>query len=143
MQRRSLDKSAKRLGAPVGRDSEPDTPGIASILSRILCGSRFTMTHLDRAGDEDFLVDAPALATRASADPRFAHSDMLGGLTSDPVLVGPHHGRADLVEDSEGGLLAREPQLGLKLHGGHAGRLASDQDRSPRTKCSTPYGCAP
>jgi len=32
----ALDKSAKRLGATVGRDSEPDTPGIASVLSRVL-----------------------------------------------------------------------------------------------------------
>jgi hypothetical protein len=56
---------------------------------------------------------------------------MLGGLTSDPVLVGPHHGRAELVEDSEGGLVAREPKLALKLHGGHAGRLAGDQIGRP------------
>ena len=127
----ALDKSAKRLGAPVGRDSEPDTPGIASILSRILRGSRVTMTHLDGAGDEDFVVDASAFATRASADPRFVHLDMLAGVTSDPVPVRPHHGRAKLVEDPEGGLVAREPKLALKLHGGHAGRLAGDQIGRP------------
>src|SRR5208282_4420788 len=31
----------------------------------------------------------------------------------------------------KGGLVAREPKLALKLHGGHAGRLAGDEVSSP------------
>ncbi len=89
------------------------------------------MTHLDGAGDEDFVVDAPAFATRPSADPCFVHFDMLTGLTADPVLVGTHHGRAELVEDAKGGFIAREPKLALKLRGGDAGRLAGDQIGRP------------
>jgi hypothetical protein len=110
-----LDKPAKRLGAPVGRDSEPNTPSIAPVLSRVLRGPRFTMPHFDGAGDEDFVMDASTLATRPSADPCLVHFDMLAGPTTDPVLVGPHHGRAELVENAKGGLVAREPELALEL----------------------------
>lgn len=127
----ALDKSAKLLGAPVGRDSEPDTPGVAPVLSRVLRGPRFTMPHFDGAGDQDFVMDASTLATRPSADPCLVHFDMLAGPTTDPVLVGPHHGRAELVENAKGGLVAREPELALELHGGHAGRLAGDEVSGP------------
>jgi hypothetical protein len=127
----ALDKSAKLLGAPVGRDSEPDTAGVAPLLSRVLRGPRFTMPHFDGAGDEDFVMDASTLATRPSADPCLVHFDMLAGPTTDPVLVGPHHGRAELVENAKGGLVAREPELALELHGGHAGRLAGDEVSGP------------
>jgi len=127
----ALDKSAKLLGAPVGRDSEPNPPGVASVLSRVLRGSRFTMTHFNGAGDEDFVMDASALAARSSADPRLVNFDMLTGPTADPVPVGPHHGRAELVENAKGGLVSREPKLALELHGGHAGRLAGDEVSGP------------
>ncbi len=76
-------------------------------------------------------MDASTLATRPSADPCLVHFDMLAGPTTDPVLVGPHHGRAELVENAKGGLVAREPELALELHGGHAGRLAGDEVSGP------------
>ncbi len=93
----ALDKSAKLLGATVGGDSEPDTP----VLSPAMRVSRFTMPHFDGAGDEDFVMDASTLAMHPSADPCLVHFDMLAGPITDPVLVGPHHGRAELLEERE------------------------------------------
>ena len=56
---------------------------------------------------------------------------MVLGLSTDPVLVGPHHARAELVENLKGRLVARKTKLPLKLHGGHAGRLTGDQISGP------------
>ena len=67
------------------------------------------MTHFNGAGDEDFVMDAPALATRPSADPCLVHFDMLAGPTADPVPVGPHHGRAELLENAKSGLVSESP----------------------------------
>ena len=58
-------------------------------------------------------------------------TNMVLGLSTDPVLVGPHHARAELVENLKGGLVARKTKLPLKLHGGHAGRLTGDQISGP------------
>lgn len=127
----AFDEAAELFGAPVGHDSKPDTPGVASILPRVLCGPRLAMAHLDGACDEDFVMHATALAARASADPCLVDFDMLAGPTTDPVLVGPHHCGAELVQKAEGGLVTREPELALELHGGHAVRLASDEISGP------------
>ena len=43
----ALHEPTKRVGAPIGYYGEPDTPGIASVLSLVLRGSRFPMTNLD------------------------------------------------------------------------------------------------
>ncbi len=56
---------------------------------------------------------------------RIRHLNMVLGLSTDPVLAGPHHARAELVENLKGRLVARKTKLPLKLHGGHAGRFAS------------------
>ena len=39
----ALHEPTKRVGAPIGYYGEPDTPGIASVLSLVLRGSRFPM----------------------------------------------------------------------------------------------------
>ena len=62
---------------------------------------------------------------------RIRHLNMVLGLSTDPVLVGPHHARAELVENLKGRLVARKTKLPLKLHGGHAGRLTGDQISGP------------
>lgn len=130
----AFDEIAKLFGAPVGHDSEPDTPGVASILSRVLRGPRLTMAHLDGAGDEDFVMHAPALAACPSADPCLVHFDILAGPTTDPVLVGlPHHRSAELMQKAEGGLVTREPELALELLGGNAGRRLRRDDGRDQT----------
>jgi hypothetical protein len=40
-------------------------------------------------------------------------------LAADPVLLGPYHARAELVQDSEGGFVPCQPKL-LELNRRHA-----------------------
>ena len=77
------------------------------------------------------VVNTTAFPTRSPANPGFVHLNMVLGLSTDPVLVGPHHARAELVENLKGRLVARKTKLPLKLHGGHAGRLTGDQISGP------------
>ena len=85
------------------------------------------MTHLDGTGDGNLVVNTTAFPTRSPANPGFVHLNMVLGLSTDPVLVGPHHARAELVENLKGRLVARKTKLPLKLHGGHAGRPHPEQ----------------
>ena len=89
------------------------------------------MTHLDGTGDGNLVVNTTAFPTRSPANPGFVHLNMVLGLSTDPVLVGPHHARAELVENLKGRLVARKTKLPLKLHGGHAGRLTGEQISGP------------
>ena len=57
---------------------------------------------------------------------------MLAGPTADPVLIRAHHPRAELVEDLERRLVARQAKLSPKLHGRHAGCLAGHQIGRPK-----------
>ena len=82
-------------------------------------------------GDGNLVVNTTAFPTRSPANPGFVHLNMVLGLSTDPVLVGPHHARAELVENLKGRLVARKTKLPLKLHGGHAGRLTGDQISGP------------
>ena len=77
------------------------------------------------------MVNTTAFPTRSPANPGFVHLNMVLGLSTDPVLVGPYHARAELVENLKGRLVARKTKLPLKLHGGHAGRLTGDQISGP------------
>ena len=81
--------------------------------------------------DGNLVVNTTAFPTRSPANPGFVHLNMVLGLSTDPVLVGPHHARAELVENLKGRLVARKTKLPLKLHGGHAGRLTGDQISGP------------
>ena len=55
---------------------EPDTPGIASVLSLVLRGSRFPMTNLDGTSDENLVVDTPAFAASPSTNPCLVYLNM-------------------------------------------------------------------
>src|ERR1019366_3977177 len=74
---------------------------------------------------------APPFAASAPADVGFIGLDKFVGLTTDPILVGAHHASAQLVQNLEGSLVARQTELPLELHGRHARRLAGDQIRRP------------
>ena len=82
------------------------------------------------------------IPTRSLANPGFVHLNMVLGLSTDPVLVGPHHARAELVENLKGRLVARKTKLPLKLHGGHAGPSDWRPDKRPRTRRSAECGYA-
>ena len=110
---------------------EPNASGIASVFPVVELGARLSMTHLDGTGDGNLVVNTTAFPTRSPANPGFVHLNMVLGLSTDPVLVGPHHARAELVENLKGRLVARKTKLPLKLHGGHAGRLTGDQISGP------------
>ena len=123
----ALDEPTERLGATVEHDGEPNASGIASVFPVVELGARLSMTHLDGTGDGNLVVNTTAFPTRSPANPGFVHLNMVLGLSTDPVLVGPHHARAELVENLKGRLVARKTKLPLKQHGGHAGRLTGDQ----------------
>ena len=91
----ALHEPTKRVGAPIGYYGEPDTPGIASVLSLVLRGSRFPMTNLDGTSDENLVVDTPAFAASPSTNPCL---ERLAGYDPDWA----HHASAELVENAEG-----------------------------------------
>ena len=110
----ALHEPTKRVGAP--NYGEPDTPGIASVLSLVLRGSRFPMTNLDGTSDENLVVDTPAFAASPSTNPCLVYLNMFPRLAADTILIGPHHASAELVENAEGRLIARQAKLSLKLN---------------------------
>ena len=120
---RSLNEAAKRLRATVRHDGEPDSPRIPFAFALVELGARLALAHLYRTGDKDLVMDAPALAARPSADIGFIDLDVLTGHTANPVLIGTYHASAELVENLEGGLVARQSPLPLKLHGRPSWRL--------------------
>ena len=79
----ALDKAAERFRAAVWHDSESDTSGVATALPLIELGSRLALSHFNGAGDKKLVVNAPALAARAAADPGFVDFDMVAGLAAD------------------------------------------------------------
>ena len=89
------------------------------------------MADFDSAGNKNLVMDAPAFATGPAADVGFISLDMLVRLAADAVLIGPHHASAQLVENAEGRLVARQPELPLKLNGGYSRSLARDQIGRP------------
>ena len=76
-------------------------------------------------------MDSPAFAAGPAADIGFINLDMLIRLAADAILIGPHHASAQLVENAEGRLVTRQPELPLKLHGGYSRCLAGDEIGRP------------
>ena len=103
------------------------TANVATALPLVELGSRLALAHFNGAGDKKPVVNSPALAARAAANPGFVNFNMLAGLAADPVPVRPNHASAELVEDLKGGLVAGEPDLALELFSRHAERLAGNQ----------------
>ena len=128
----ALDEAAKRLCASVGGDGEPNAPGVAPVLARVLRGSGRAAAHLDGAGDESFVMNAPAFPARAAADPCLSDLDMLVCATANAIPIAANHSGAQLVEELKGGLVAREAELPLELDRGYAGSLAGDEIGGPK-----------
>ena len=128
----ALNEAAERLRAAVRHDGEPNPPGIATTLPLVELGARLALANLHSAGDKNLIVDATAFAARPAASPGFIDFDVLAGPAADPVLIRAHHPRAELVEDLERRLVARQAKLSPKLHGRHAGCLAGHQIGRPK-----------
>ena len=90
------------------------------------------MTNLDGTSDENLVVDTPAFAASPSTNPCLVYLNMFPRLAADTILIGPHHASAELVENAEGRLIARQAKLSLKLNRRDAGRLAGDQISRPK-----------
>ena len=90
------------------------------------------MAHLNGAGDQNFVVNAPTLAACPAADPAFVHLDMLVCAATDAVLVRAHHSGAQLMENLKSCLVPRDPKLALQLDSRHAVSLAGDQVGGPK-----------
>ena len=60
-------------------------------------------------------MNAPALATRATADPGFIDFDVIAGSAADPILIRSNHAGAELVEDLKGGFVTGKPDLALEI----------------------------
>ena len=128
----ALNEAAERLRAAVRHDGEPNPPGIATTLPLVELGARLALANLHSAGDKNLIVDATAFAARPAASPGFIDFDVLAGPAADPVLIRAHHPRAELVEDLERRLVARQAKLSPKLPGRHAGCLAGHQIGRPK-----------
>jgi len=76
-------------------------------------------------------MNASPFASSPPSDPRFIHFDMFLRLAAYLVALRAHHSGAELMKDAEGGLVARQAELPLKLHGRYSGRLAGDQVSRP------------
>ena len=100
--------------------------GLTTTLPLVELGARLALANLHSAGD-NLIVDATAFTARPAASPGFIDFDVLAGPAADPVLIRAHHPRAELVEDLERRLVARQAKLSPKLHGRHAGCLAGHQ----------------
>ena len=107
-------------------------------------GARLALANLHSAGDKNLIVDATAFAARPAASPGFIDFNVLAGPAADPVLIRAHHPRAELVEDLERRLVARQAKLSPKrLHGRHAGCLSGHQIRQTKTIRSAACASAP
>jgi hypothetical protein len=84
----AINESTERLSASVGDDGKTNTPRIAPIPSLILRGSRLPMAHLNGAGDQNLVVNAPPLTACPAADPAFVHLDMLICAATDAAWSG-------------------------------------------------------
>jgi hypothetical protein len=89
------------------------------------------VTNFDGAGYEDLVMDAPPFAAGPASDVGFVSLDMFVGFAADAVLVGTHHASAQLGENDKGCLIARQPELPLKLNGGHPWGMAHHQIGRP------------
>ena len=113
----ALDKSTQRLGAAIGSDRKSDSSRHTAILPLILGSPRLAAADFDSTGDNNLVMDAPAFAAGPAADVGFINFDMLIRQAANAVLIGPYHAGAQLVENAESRLVARQAKLSLKPSG--------------------------
>ena len=128
---RLLNEAAKRFRAPVGHNGEPYAPGVTPALPLVELGARLALANFNSTSHNALIVDATAFAACPPADISLICLDVLIGFAANPVLSGPHHAGAELVEDLECRLIAGQPKLSLKLHRRYSRRLTGNQIGSP------------
>lgn len=129
---RSLHKAAQRCCAAIRRHGKPDATGVTPVPALVQRGAGFALFHFDSAGNQHHIVDATAFAACPTTNPCFVCFYVLSLDAADPVLVGPNHTGAQLVEYLESGFVARQPELALELHRRHPCGLAGNQISRPK-----------
>ena len=99
------------------------------------------MADFDGASHQRLVVDTASFSARLSANQGFVHLHMVPGLPANPVLVGPHHARAELVENPKCRFVAFQAKLPLELDGRYAGGLTGNQIGAPEP-CAQRYVAA-
>ena len=89
------------------------------------------LPNFDGTCHDDHIVDAAPHAARTTPNVGFIGLDDFFWLTADTILIRSHHANAQLVKNLEGGLVARQPELPLKLNSRYAGCLSGEQVCSP------------
>jgi len=121
-------EAAKRVGAAIGGNRQPDATGVTAILPLVLSGAGLPVADLDSTGDQRLVVDATPLATRPATKTQVSStSTCLAGLSTDAILIGSDHPGAQLVKNAEGGFVSAQAELALELNRRYARRLAGDQ----------------
>ena len=93
-----LDETTQRIGAAVGSHGQPHAPGVASILPLVLRGAGFPLADFDGGSYQRLVVNAAAFTACPASDIRLVDLDIFSFSGTDPILIGPHHGRAELDE---------------------------------------------
>ena len=64
------------------------------------------LPNLDRASDENHVVNASTLATGTPTNIGFIGFDVFSKLAANPILVGTHHAGPQFMKDLERGFIA-------------------------------------
>lgn len=113
----TFHEATERTSTPIRNDGKPDASGITSALPLIKAGAGLALAHLDSAGHKHLIVNTAPLAARATADQGFIGLNVFSRLSTNPILIWPHHAGAQLVKNLKGRLVARKSKLPLELHG--------------------------
>jgi len=127
-----FDKTAQRLRASIGHNGKSDTADVPPSSALIeTTDTTYALTDFDGASYESHVMDATPFSARASTHVGFNSFNVFAGVAADPILIRSHHADAQLVKNLKGCLVARQPELPLKLNSRYAGRLTGEQVRRP------------
>ena len=139
----ALHEPTKRVGAPIGYYGEPDTPGIASVLSLVLRGSRFPMTNLDGTSDENLVVDSRPSPRVPSTNPCLVYLNMFPRLAADTILIGPLPCQRGACGECRRPSHSATGQAVAETEPPRWRASGWRPNKPPKTMCSTAYGCVP
>ncbi len=127
-----FDEAAERISAPVKHDRKPNTSGIATVPAVIVRAGAFAVSYFNGSGHNSLVVCASPFSACPSAHIGFIDLNVFSGCTPDPILIGPHHGDTQLVENLKGCFVARQPELALELNCRDVRCLTGDEIGRPK-----------
>jgi hypothetical protein len=117
----ALDESTQGLHAAVRQQRQAHASSVTVVTPLAASARLVALTDLD----------ATPFAACAPANIGLVGLDMNVRAGADAILVGAHHAGAQLVQDLEGGFIARQSQLALELYRRHTGCLGRHQVSAP------------